>query len=134
MSLTLSPFALVFIAVSAVEATALVFVLKRKSQRVIARRWALTIFVGCDAIVVGVAGYSVSCFLAISSVFAGTMNHELVVVLGLGIAIYGLVTFVMERVFEPEEAVQEPQDVQLEVSSQKPASIAILIRLLGVSF
>ncbi|KAF8608796.1 hypothetical protein BDV93DRAFT_518846 [Ceratobasidium sp. AG-I] len=110
-SLTLSPFALVFIFISAIEATALISVLKY-----------------CDAIVAGVASYSVSCFVAILSVFAGTMNHELVVVLGLGIAIYGLVMFVMDRVFRPEESIQEEQDVQLE---ERPFRALIALAIVG---
>lgn len=58
------------------------------------------------------------------------MNHELAVMLGLGVAIYGLAMFITERVFKHEETTQDEQDeqdVQLEVSPPRTAVAYTLI-------
>lgn len=69
----------------------------------------------CDAVVVGVAGYSVSCILAFLSLLGGTTLYRLLIVMGLCISTYGLVMFVTERALIDQETEQE-EDVQLEVS------------------
>ncbi|EUC64301.1 glycosyltransferase family 2 protein [Rhizoctonia solani AG-3 Rhs1AP] len=109
-----SAFGLLAAIFSAVEIVTMTFVLKHS-----------------DAVVVGATGYSVSCTLAFFSVLSGSANYRLLILLGICVAVYGLVVFVAERSLGDQEEEPKEVDVQPEDSPIK-AAIALGIACIAV--
>ncbi|QRW08396.1 glycosyltransferase family 2 protein [Ceratobasidium sp. AG-Ba] len=117
LSFNVSLFAVAAIILSAIEGTAITFVLKHY-----------------DAVVVGVTSYSVSWTISLISIFIGLMNHSVVVIIGLCVAFYGLGMFAAERVFAPQEQEQTEQLQEQDVSNDEPSlRTAILLGIIAVS-
>lgn len=108
-----SVFGLTVAIVSAIELVAMTFVLKHY-----------------DAVVVGVSGYLVSCILSFFAILIGGTGYRLVVILGLGVSVYGLAMFITERSLQDQDAEPKEEDLQ---SEESPIKAAIALGIAGIA-
>ncbi|KAG8773217.1 hypothetical protein FRC12_002658 [Ceratobasidium sp. 428] len=111
-SFNFSIFAFAVAVISAIEATAMMFVLKDR-----------------DAVDVGVISYSVSCILSLAGILSGFTNHSLVVIIGLCISVYGLGMFITERITESDDTEQMKE---VHESDEPSVRSAIALGIVGI--